>query len=1064
MLNINLLGRFEIFLDGQPVDISSRPGQSLLAYLLRNPNRPLRREKLAGMFWPEANDASARSNLRHVLWRIRKVLEKEGESVYVETDDRDVTFRLRNEDYLDVGILEESPDSANLVEGLQRQVRVYQGELLPGFYEDWVILERERLQSIFDQKMQLLVETLAWQKKWEDVITWARLWIEHSHAPEPAYRILMLAHAAQGDIAAAAAGYQRCVAVLHQELGIEPSSQTEMAYQALVRGDQPAEVLRSFSHPRQHIPGPSEDEVSVPGDQASEEEFVNLAASEDVPRRASMAISRLALPSPVTSLIGRHDDITAVLGYLMKENIRLVTLIGPPGIGKTRLSLAAAREACDDFCDGVFFVALAPLNDPSLVAATFVQALGFVETSIASPLERLKEGIGDKQMLLVIDNVEHLIESAALLVSELLSACPALKILTTSREALRVQGEWLYSVRVLDIPSANQLQSMSLETAGDYSALNLFTERARAVRPDFFLNADNLKTVAAICAQLDGLPLAIELIAARIRLVSPKDLLSRLVDGFALLADGMRALPARQRTLYNAIAWSYNLLSQEEQRLFAYLSVFSGGFRLDVAEQVFSTSLPNKPITDLIASLLDKSLLQSTNEVADELRFSMLVTIQQFAANRLHDFGEEDVSRERHLAYFLDLAEQADREIHGPDQVIWLKRLKAEHENFRAALEWCVSKRKTEAALRLLCALAWPWWLRGHSVEVRIWFDKLRGMPEITRYRALYARMLNHLGQQNWVLGNFSYARSVLEESRSIWSKLGVEGEQGLAESLNYLGMVAQSGEVDRQKAHYFFELSLELCQKSGNLRGKAAAMFNLGRIAIGMNQDASALSWYEQSLEIYRQLGDEWGIARISQLLGDLYLKQGDFEKALHYFGQHLKHDEALGFNQGIMVALSSYGDLYRCQGNFDKAEQFYDKSLAAAREYDQKWTVSNNLYFLGMVALHRNDYPIAKQYFIDCFDLARNIYEKMGAIDLFIGLSAVAAGMSQPERAAKLSGAAHAMLEAIDYQISPFDQAEFDRHIDIARQQLGAQAFEALADESRAMTIEQAVAYALS
>ena len=773
----------------------------------------------------------------------------------------------------------------------------------------------------------------------------------------------------------------------------------------------------------------------------------------DTPWRVSAKSPRTNLPATATSLIGRKKEIAAVREYLLQAGIRLVTLIGPPGIGKTRLSIESARGSLNDFPDGVFFVALAPLEDSSLIAAVIVQTLGYVEAKSQPARQQLVEGIGEKQILIVLDNCEHLIDDVASLASELLSGCSHLKILTTSREALRIPGEWLYYVPRLNVPKEGS--AIDMEAVSEFPALILFAERARAVRPDFALNADNIQSVESICAQLDGLPLAIELLAARMRLMSPQALLERWSEQLILSSDGMRAVSTRQKTLNHAIGWSFDLLSYEEQKLFARLSVFSGGFMLDAAESIFSQTVKDKSISNLIASLLDKSLLQRTFD--SETRFTMLVTIQQFALNCLRSTGEESEVRNWHLAYFLELAEQADKEIHGPDQVEWMDRLEKEIDNFRAALEWCVSSQKTESALRLLIALDWSWRVRGHHSEARSWFEQIHALPEITAYPALYARLLNHSGLRNWLSGEIREAQSVLSKSQSIWIKLGVDGEQGLAEALRLMGLVALSSEGDYTTAQAFFEKSLTLYQKHGDQRGMALVMYQ-------RNDESLALSLSEQSLDLLHQLGDLWGIGRVSQALGQLFLNQGNYEKARFFFEQHLRIDEELDFKHGTVIALGNLGDLYRYQRNYGQAEHYYEKSLLMCRDYDLKNEGGYNLYSLGMLALHQNNYSLAKQRFIDVFDLERKIYEdKLKVCDLLTGLAAVAAGTNQPELAAKLYGAAQAILETTDYRFSLFDQAEFDRHLQIAREQLGGERFEALATEGRAMTMEQAIAYAL-
>jgi predicted ATPase/DNA-binding XRE family transcriptional regulator len=452
---------------------------------------------------------------------------------------------------------------------------------------------------------------------------------------------------------------------------------------------------------------------------------------------------RSHLPAAVTTLIGREQDIALVRGYLQDPGIRLVTLAGPPGIGKASLGLEAARGLELDFAGGVFFIGLAAV-DASLVPTAIAEALGYVEAKAIYTAKQLMESIGDRQMLILLANCEHLIESVSTLASEFLSACPRLKILATSRELLRVPGEWVFVVRPLDAPKVTS--AVSLQTAFNYPALTLFAERARAVSSDFVLTAENLSAVASICARLDGLPLAIELIAARVRFMSPQALQKRLSDSFVLSADGMRAASARQKTLANAIGWSYDLLRPEEQRLFACLAVFSGGFTLEAAESICHSAVADRTVVEVVTSLFDKSLLQRTSATQGQDRFSMLVTIQRFALSCLRRSGDEAEMRGRHLAYFLDLAEHGDAEMRVPLQGEWIDRIENEHDNFRAALDWSVSGGQTEPALRLLKALAWPWEACGYCSETLCWLDKIRTLPDIDDYPLIYAQVLDHIG------------------------------------------------------------------------------------------------------------------------------------------------------------------------------------------------------------------------------------------------------------------------------------------------------------------------------
>lgn len=787
--------------------------------------------------------------------------------------------------------------------------------------------------------------------------------------------------------------------------------------------------------------------------------FVPVQSVEDSPWHVASNAPASNIPATTTSLIGREKEIAEVRAYLLRPDIRLVTLMGPPGIGKTRLSLEVASASVPDFADGVFFIPLAPLDDSDLVPPTIAQTLGFVDTKNQSPVERLKDSLGEKHVLLILDNFEHLTNGAAPLVSDLLLACPRLKIMITSREALRVPGEWLYSVPTLNIPIPNPLGSFKEEDdLSEFTALTLFAERARAVRADFTLHADNIQTVAAICAQLDGLPLAIELIAARIRLMSPQALLARLNDQFVLHADGMRALPARQKTLHNAIDWSYSLLSSEEQNLFVRLSVFSEGFTLEAAETIFLRTNTDKPISDLIASLLDKSLLQRKLNQRGEARFHMLVTIQQFALDHLRKRNEETQVRSWHFNYFLDLAEQAEKEIHGPDQVDWMDRLEEEHDNFRAALDWCFSNGDTENVLRLFSALNWTWYLRWSHSEARSWLERIRTLPDVALHPKNYGRVLNAAVRREWLTGSLERGRSLLEESKALWLSLGSDGNGGMAESLILAGMLTWH---DLDVAASYFAQSFELYQSTREPRGMAFAIFWSGCIAYHKNEDDLALARLEESLHRFRELGDRWGMAKASQRLGELFLRQGIYDQARQYFEQHLRLDE--GFKEGTALALLNLGELHRYQHDDEQAKQYYEKSLSVCREYGLKVDAGYNLYALGMLALHQGNYLLAKKYFHDYYIASQGPDDKRPLCDFLNGMGAVAAGANQPERAAKLYGAAQAISEIIDYQLSPFDRSEFDRHIQTALEQLGETRFQELQAVGRAMTMEQAIAYAL-
>jgi predicted ATPase len=645
----------------------------------------------------------------------------------------------------------------------------------------------------------------------------------------------------------------------------------------------------------------------------------------------------------------------------------------------------------------------------------------------------------------------------------LLSTCPRLKILTTSRESLRIPGEWLYPVPAFQVPQ--EASSLDVENALRMPALALFAERARAVRPDFALHADNIAAVSTICARLDGLPLAIELIAARMRSMSPEGLLSRMSDQYVMSANGMRAPSARQKTLQDAIDWSYALLSQEEQNLFAYLSVFSGGFTLEAAEAVFSPLFTSKPVSELITSLLDKSLLQYGAAWArehTESRYTMLMTIQEFARNRLRQAGEETEIRDRHLAYLLALAEQADQQIHGPQQLEWINRLEAERDNFRAAFEWSLSTNRTENAVRFFNSLNWAWHIRGHFSEMAEWFEKIIHLPDLDLFPLLKATAMINIARWEWWKGEgkLTEAHSHLDQSRTICEQLGQEGESQLAWALTWLSHILRMEGTRLVQAASLARNALQLHQKCGNEIGEAFSTLILGVVEVSQDLP-SAKQTLLHSLELFHQLGDTWGIARASQFLGAHFLHTEDFEQARTYFEQHLLLEQKLDFRPGLMPALDDLGEIYLVQGDLIRARQMFQESIQISQVYGL--TPSYSIYSLSITALAEDDYESARNYSMDYFHHERNQFSEMVACDLFMLQAAVAAGVGQAQRSAKLYGAAQLILDTTEYKYPAYHIDEFERHIQLAREPL-AENFESFVQEGRAMTMEQAIDYALT
>jgi non-specific serine/threonine protein kinase len=567
-----------------------------------------------------------------------------------------------------------------------------------------------------------------------------------------------------------------------------------------------------------------------------------------------------------------------------------------------------ASKSLADFPDGVFFIALAPLDQPSLIPSATLQALGYTEKNNQSPEERLIEGIANKQMLLVLDNSEHLIEDVARLAASLLSACSRLKILTTSREALRIPGEWLYSVPVLDLPKKNSVVDM--ETISEFPALVLFAERARAVRSDFALNAENIRTVASVCAQLDGLPLAIELIAARVQTLSIEQIAARLDDRFALLTSGSRIAPSRQQTLGATLDWSYELLTEPERELFRQLSVFVGGFTLEALESVALLD-SNQSILDALSRLVDKSLLLV--EQQDQPRYRFLEPIRQYARDKLNETGESNSIQDRHLNYYLRVAEEAEPYLFGVGQHDWKNRLEWDHDNLRVALAWSLESNQIEAGLKMAGALAWFWHGKGHLSEGNLWLEK------------------------------------------TLAAGSGIQGQER-AKALR-ASSILSTGAGDYIRARAFAESSIKLYREIGDNRGAGLVLADLGASLHWGGKEEEAIESLEESLRLLRATGDRWGIAYALLWLGDTWFRMGEIEHAATSWEESLRLTRDLGDDYLMGWSLGGLADVARLRADYKRATGMFKESLSLYQSSGNKFGPPFSMEALALVAVALGD-----------------------------------------------------------------------------------------------------------
>ncbi len=1116
-LTIKLFGAMDARVNGLSLPkLRSRKELWLLALLALRGGKPVKRAWLAQELWPFPDHAvdQAAYNLRRGLTNLRKALGTQSFRLHSPTPDS-LCLAIENAsvDVAEWDALCARSDAASL----ELALACYTGPLLKECTESWALAEREAREQQYLQVLQARSAMAMAANEWETAVRCLRRVMEVDPLRESALRGLMEALAQSGNVYAALQTYQEFSLKLHRERNALPGQEITTLYQQLRTKlrDKPRPVSETKNETPVETSGTREAEAEPASlepasltpaspDTAVIETAALIIASSDTATTKTSALEfpnspRLRrLPVPLTALIGREKEMEAILARLSQA--RLLTLAGAGGIGKTRLAIQLAEELSGNFSDGACFVDLSALTDGAQIAQMMAAMLGVSEAPDRPLLQTLQEFLNDKQLLLILDNCEHLIETCADLAESLLQQCRALRILATSRQPLDVQGESVWRVASLTLPDAN-LTPIDRASLADflhsYAAIQLFVERATQAQADFVLTPQNAPAVIQICRQLDGIPLALELAAARVKALPVEQIAARLNDRFQLLTNGPRTALSRQRTLEAAMKWSFDLLSSEDRAMLHILSLFVGGWTLEAAEATWQgtgnreqgteekkrrreeekteeqelgnreqgtggtqSAIGNRQLTiDGLSRLVDRSLVIYEQE-GGEARYRLLETVRQYSRQELENEAGAQEARERHLDYYLRLAEEAHPNLQGKQQAWWLNWLEREHDNLRAALEWSLAQPETaERGLQMASALWRFWHKRGYLSLGR---QILANVLERTRplgNTPTRAEALNGVGMLACFQGDHATAQAYFEESLSVGNERDDPAIR--ANALHSLGQMAWNRH-DYAQARVYFAQALAIHREHAGATQVAVTLNYLGVVASDEGDHEAAQRHFEEGLAIGTELGDKSLIAGALHGLAHRAFYRKNFSDARRLYAEELALARSLHDRELTAKTLHRLGCVEHELRNYNAARILFEESLTLARELSYRDLLSAVLYSLGKTASAQQDYSYARRCFEERLTISVQSGDKPGLFYTLDAVAAMFAVQGQERRAVLLFAVAQTLRESLLMPMPPENVAETPRLL-AARAALGEEEFTQVWEQGRALTLEEAIEQAM-